>query len=84
MKRHVTQNTNIRRGLVRVPATDLLLRRLAPTLAAAFRRGLEPPTSATLSIGLTTQPHWPNGGFVSWRVQEQEPYGSSTGSVKVS
>ena len=42
MKRHVTQDTNIRRGLVQVPTTNILLRRLAPTLAAAFRRGSNP------------------------------------------
>ena len=54
----VTRKTNVRRGLFRFPATNILLRRLSAYSSSGVLQGHEPPTSATLSVGLTTRPHW--------------------------
>lgn len=42
MKRHETQKTSVSQRLYRFAATDRLLRRCMPTLAAIFRRDFNP------------------------------------------
>ena len=53
----VTQKTNVRRGLLRFPATNILLRQLSAYSSSGVLQEHEPPTSATLSVGLTIWPH---------------------------
>ena len=56
---HRTQKTNISQGNGMELATNLAASRTSTYSNSGILQGHKPPTSATLSVGLTTQPHWP-------------------------
>jgi hypothetical protein len=56
---HGTRKTNISRGNSTELATSLAASTTSAYSNSGISQGHEPPTSATLSVGLTTQPHWP-------------------------
>jgi hypothetical protein len=59
---HGTQKTNFSQGNDTELATNFAASTTSTYSNSCVSQGHEPPTSATLSIGLTTQPHWPLGG----------------------
>ena len=65
---HGTQKTNVSWGNWKDLATNLAALTTSAYSSSGVLQGHEPPTSATLSIGLTTWPHWPlPPGYVSRR-----------------
>jgi len=56
---HGTRKTNASQGNWKDLATNLAALTTSAYSSSSISQGHEPPTSATLIVGLTTQPHWP-------------------------
>jgi hypothetical protein len=56
---HGTRKTNVSQGNWQDLAANFAASTTSAYYNSCVSQGHEPPTSATLSLGLTTRPHWP-------------------------
>jgi len=78
---HGTRKTNVSQGNGTELATNFAASMTSAYSNSCVSQGHEPPTSATLSVGLTNQPHWPASHGVKrgvqvcgWAHEDTEPW----------